>query len=176
MSGIDYRDTWTVKAVLRDGALGQRTERPNLVSRCSTKLGLPVLGTVPSVSGPIDQTWSTVAWDGALGQRTPSTELGLPVLGTVPSVSGPIDQTWSAGTWTVPLMCWVPEQPSGNSWDVYRTEKLIPKPADRDQHKSRSTTALNVNGVPRHSTQGHIRPCLQEYHGIPNRDNTAIPA
>ena len=81
MSGIDHRDTWTVKAVLRDGALGQRTERPNLVSRClgrcprstdrSTKLGLPVLGTVPSVSVPIDQTWSTGAWDGALDVLVP---------------------------------------------------------------------------------------------------------
>ena len=81
MSGIDHRDTWTVKAVLRDGALGQRTARPNFVHRylgqCprsadrSTELGLPVLGTVPSVSGPIDQTWSTGAWDGALDVLVP---------------------------------------------------------------------------------------------------------
>ena len=91
-SGIDHRDTWTVRPFSRDGALGQRTNRPNLA--------LPVLGTVHSVSGPIDRTWSTGAWDGALGV-------------------------------------------------------LVPEPR---------------------STQGHVRPCLQAYHGIPHRDNTAIPA
>ena len=37
----------------------------------STNLGLPVLGTVPSVSRAIDRTWSTGAWDGALGVLVP---------------------------------------------------------------------------------------------------------
>ena len=65
--------TWSPGA--RDGALGRRTGRPNLVYRClgrcprsadqSTKLGLLVIGTVPSVNGPLDQTWSPGSWDGA---------------------------------------------------------------------------------------------------------------
>ena len=75
----------------------------------STKLGLPVLGTVPSVNGPLDQTWSTGAWDGALGQRTNQPNLVYRLLGTVPSVSGPIDRTWSTGAWYGALDVLVPE-------------------------------------------------------------------
>ena len=81
---------------------------------------------VPSVSGPLDQPWSTGAWDGALDQRTDRPNLG------------------STGAWDGALGVLVPEpgrqlnplnpreqlnpldsqpQPSGNFWDVYRTEK-----------------------------------------------------
>ena len=171
MSGIDHRDTWTVKAVLRDGALGQRTERPNLVYRClgrcprsadqSTKLGLPVLGTVPSVSGPIDRTWSAGAWDGALDVLVPEPGRQLNPLNPRQQLN-PLDSL---------------PQLSGNSWDVYRTEKGTPKPGRSGPTQEQANDcAQRKNDVPRHSTQGHIRPCLQAYHGIPNRDNTAIPA
>ena len=37
----------------------------------TTKLGLPVFGTVPSVTGPLDQTWSTGAWDVELDVLVP---------------------------------------------------------------------------------------------------------
>ena len=78
MNGIDHRDTWTVKAVLRDR---------------STNLGLPVLGTVPSISGPIDQTRSTGAWDGSLGLRTDRPNLAYRCSGRLPLVC------WSPRTW-----------------------------------------------------------------------------
>ena len=97
----------------------------------TTKLGLPVLGTVPSVDGPVDQTWSTGAWDGALGQRTNrpnlvyrclgrcprstdrSTKLGLPVLGTAPLCAGP-------GNLAEPSRAAKPPglSASRNSWDI----------------------------------------------------------
>ena len=64
MSGIDHRDTWTVKKGRSSGRCPRSADR-------TTKLGLPVFGTVPSVNGPLDQTWSAGAWDGALDVLVP---------------------------------------------------------------------------------------------------------
>ena len=118
MSGIDHRDTWTVKAVLRDGALGQRTERPNLVSRC--------LGRCPRSPDRIDQTWSTGAWDGALGQRTDRPNLVYRCLGRCPWCAGP-DRTRQAAKPAEPLRA---AKPAGLSASTFR--KLLGRLPDRE--------------------------------------------
>ena len=144
----------------------------------TTNLGLPVLGTVPSVSGPIDQTLSTGAWDGALGQRTDN--LVYWCLGRCPWCAGP--RTRKAAKPAEPSRA---AKPAGLSASTLRKllgrlpdREVNPRTRpDRDQHRSRPTAALNVKTA-HHGTarRGHIRPCLQAYHGIPHRDNTAIHA